>query len=221
VGVPALAHSPRALADALRREGSVKRFARGQTLFIEGDRSARVFMIERGSAIVFCTVPAGRDVVLAVRGPGDVLGDLSALDDGPRFATAVALDEVEAVVAPPSSLVRSLDDVDAVKDLVQTLVDRLREADRRRLEFATRDTLGRVATRLLELAGRFGVSTPEGTVVDLPISQDQLASWCAASRESTVKALGTLRGLGCIATSRRRFVVLDSEALSRYAGDSS
>ncbi|HEY3728140.1 MAG TPA: Crp/Fnr family transcriptional regulator [Solirubrobacteraceae bacterium] len=216
-----LAHPPSALGAAFRRDGTLRRFPRGQALFVEGDRSDRVFMIVRGSAIVFCTVPAGRDVVLAVRGPGEVLGDLSALDDRPRFATAVALDEVEAMVAPRTSLVRSLDDPGAVKELVQTLVDRLREADRRGVEFASRDTLGRVATRLLELADRFGVGTAEGTVVDLPLSQDQLASWCAASRESTVKALGTLRSLGCIATARRRVVVLDGEALRRYSAGSS
>jgi CRP-like cAMP-binding protein len=216
-----LAHPPSALGAVLRRDGALRRFARGQALFVEGDRSDRVFMIERGAAIVFCTVPAGRDVVLAVRGPGEVLGDLSALDDRPRFATAVALEELEALVAPRSSLVRSLDDVAAVRELVQTLVDRLREADHRRLEFATRDTLGRVAIRLLELADRFGHTAEEGTVVDLPLSQDQLASWCGASREATVKALGTLRALGCIATSRRRVVVLDGEALRRHAAATS
>jgi CRP-like cAMP-binding protein len=156
-------------------------------------------------------------VVLAVRGPGDVLGDLSALDDLPRVATAVPLDDVEAVVAPRSTLTRSLTQVDAAQELIQTLADRLREADRLRLEFATRDTLGRVAARLLELTERFGNPGPEGVTVELPLSQDQLASWCGASREATVKALRTLRSLGCIATARRRVVVRDLEALRRYA----
>jgi CRP-like cAMP-binding protein len=176
-----------------------------------------VFILERGSVIVFCTAPAGRDVVLAVRGPGDVLGDLSALDDKPRSATALALDEVEAVVAPRSALTRTLREVGPALELIQTLADRLREADRRGMEFATRDTLGRVAVRLLELTERFGRTTPDGVVIDLPLSQDQLASWCGASRESTVKALRTLRALSTIDTSRRRVVIRDLEALRRHA----
>jgi CRP-like cAMP-binding protein len=195
----------------------VRRFARGETLFVEGDRSDRVFLIDQGWVIVFCTAAAGRDVVLAVRGPGDVLGDLSALDDLPRSATALALDEVDAVVAPRSTLTRTLGDVGAAQELIRTLANRLREADRRRLEFATRDTLGRVAMRLLDLAERFGRPTVDGIVVDLPLSQDQLASWCGASREATVKALGTLRSLGCIATSRRQVVVREVEVLRRQA----
>jgi CRP/FNR family transcriptional regulator, cyclic AMP receptor protein len=203
--VPVPGHPPSAIAAALKREGVARRFSRGQTLFVEGDRSDRVFLIDQGWVIVFCTAAAGRDVVLAVRGPGDVLGDLSALDDLPRSATALALDEVDAVVAPRSTLTRTLGDVGAAQELIQTL------------EFATRDTLGRVAMRLLDLAERFGRPTVDGIVVDLPLSQDQLASWCGASREATVKALGTLRSLGCIATSRRQVVVREVEVLRRQA----
>lgn len=215
--VPETGPTSSALSAELRREGAVRHFPRGQALFVEGDRSDRVFMIERGSVLVFCTAPAGRDVVLAVRGPGDVLGDLSALDDLPRMATAVALDDVDAVVAPRLTLVRALQQVETAQELIQTLADRLREADRRRLEFATQDTLGRVAARLLELAENFGSSSAEGVIVELRLSQDQLASWCGASREATVKALRTLRSLGCIATARRRVVVRDLEALRRHA----
>lgn len=215
--MPVAGQPPTAIGAALKREGVLRRFSRGQALFVEGDRSDRVFLIDQGSVIVFCTAAAGRDVVLAVRGPGDVLGDLSALDDLPRSATALALDDVEAVVAPRSTLTRTLADVEAAQELIQTLANRLREADQRRLEFATRDTLGRVAMRLLDLAERFGRPTVDGVVVELPLSQDQLASWCGASREATVKALGTLRSLGCIATYRRRVVVREVEALRRHA----
>ncbi|MGP0036047.1 MAG: helix-turn-helix domain-containing protein [Solirubrobacteraceae bacterium] len=53
--------------------------------------------------------------------------------------------------------------------------------------------------------------------VELPFSQEQLASWCRASREATVKALAALRALGCIATARRSVVIRDLEALRRHA----
>ena len=72
--------------------------------------------------------------------------------------------------------------------LGERLATRLRDADRKRLQFATLDTLGRVAERLLELSERFGQPTSEGVAVEMPFSQEQLASWCGASREATVKA---------------------------------
>jgi CRP/FNR family transcriptional regulator, cyclic AMP receptor protein len=115
-------------------------------------------------------------------------------------------------------LARALDDVAASRELIRMLAARLRDADRKRLEFAALDTLGRVAWRLLELSERFGHESGGGISVELPLSQEQLAGWCGASRESTVKPLTSLRGLGCITTGRRRVVIRDLEALRRQAG---
>jgi len=205
------------LSVALRREGHTRKFQRGQALFTEGDRAERVFLIERGWVTVTCTAPGGREIVLGLRGPGDMLGELSALDGEPRSATAVTLSEVEAIVVSGSTLMRALDDVAASHELIRMLAARLRDADRKRLEFAALDTLGRVAWRLLELSERFGHESEEGISIELPLSQEQLAAWCGASRESTVKALTSLRGLGYITTGRRRVVIRDLEGLRRQA----
>ena len=205
------------LTSALRREGHTRVFPRGQTLFVEGDGAERVFLIERGRVLLTCTGPGGKEAVLALSGPGEVLGEVSVFDGGPRSGTAVTLEEVEAVVAPASALTRAAQDVETAHELIRILAARLREADRRRLEFTSLDTLGRVAWRLVELGERFGQATPEGIQVELPISQDQLASWCAASREATVKALASLRALGAISTSRGHVLISDRDALLRHA----
>ena len=198
----------------LRSEGRPVRFRRGQALFTEGDLAERVFVIERGSVMLTSTAPSGREIVLGLRGPGDVIGDLSALDSAPRSAGAVAVGEVDTTVAPSSALIRALHDPAIAMDLLRVLANRLRDADRKRLEFAT---LGRVAWRLDELSDRFGEQTADGIEVELPLSQEQLASWCGASREATVKALAALRTLGCIATGRRTVLIRDIEALHRHA----
>jgi CRP/FNR family transcriptional regulator, cyclic AMP receptor protein len=114
-------------------------------------------------------------------------------------------------------LTRALGDPAIAMELLRILAARLRDADRKRLEFAALDTLGRVAWRLEELGERFGEQTSEGIEVELPLSQEQLASWCGASREATVKALAALRTLGCIATGRRSVLIRDAEALHRHA----
>jgi len=74
-----------------------------------------------------------------------------------------------------------------------------------------------VARRLLDLAERFGKETPEGVKVELPLSQEELASWCGASRESTVKALRTLREVGALTTGRRQVTLHDVDGLRRHA----
>ena len=212
------AASGETLSAALRREGRSRTFQRGQALFTEGDRAERVFLIERGWVIITCTAPGGREIVLGLRGPGEMLGELSALDGEPRSASAVTVSEVETIVVSGSALARALDEVEAAREIIRMLAARLRDADRKRLEFAALDTLGRVAWRLLELSERFGDEIAEGISVELPLSQEQLAGWCGASRESTVKALASLRALGCITTGRRHVLIRDVETLRRHAG---
>jgi CRP/FNR family transcriptional regulator, cyclic AMP receptor protein len=218
VRVPSAGSDQNALSAALRGDGRSRTFRRGQVLFTEGDQAARVFLIERGCVLISSMSAEGREIVLGVRGAGDIIGELSALDGEARSATAVAIDDVEAIVAPGVVLTRALEDPVAARELIHVLADRLRDADRKRLQFATLDTLGRVAERLLELSDRFARPTDDGIAIETALSQEQLASWCGASRESTVKALGTLRSLGCITTGRQSLVIRDLEALRRHAG---
>jgi CRP/FNR family cyclic AMP-dependent transcriptional regulator len=217
VPVSAVRCTEELLAGALRSEGRPVRFRRGQALFTQGDRAERVFVIERGSVILTSTASSGREIVLGLRGPGDAIGELSALDLSPRSAGAIAVGQVDATVAPSSALIRALHDTAIAMDLLRVLADRLRDADRKRLEFAALGTLGRVAWRLDELSERFGEQTADGIQVELPLSKEQLASWCGASREATVKALAALRSLGCIATGRRSLLIRDVDALRRHA----
>jgi CRP/FNR family transcriptional regulator, cyclic AMP receptor protein len=206
------------LVAALRLQGVLRHYSRGEVIFSEGDVAERLFVLERGWVLIRSAGPDGREVVLGLRGPGEVLGELSVLDGKPRSATAVAADDAELFATPAAVLEHTLaTDHGATHELLILIADRLREADRRRLEFSTLDTLARVAARLMELAERFGEPVAGGIHVELPLVQEDLARWCGASRESTVKALRTLRDLGVIATARRAVTVRDEHRLRQAA----
>jgi CRP/FNR family transcriptional regulator, cyclic AMP receptor protein len=219
VGVEERAENHDGLSETLRRHGHVRRFRRGQALFTEGDRAERVFLIDRGWVMISCMSAEGREIVLGLRGSGDIIGELSTLDGEARSgeATALAVADVDAIVASGGVLTDALEDPRAARELIGVLATRLRDADRKRLQFATLDTLGRVAERVLELSERFGQPTEDGVAVDMPFSQEQLASWCGASREATVKALAALRSLHCISTGRQSLIIHDMPALRGHA----
>ena len=163
----------------------------------------------------------GREAVLAFRGPGEVLGELSAIDGQPRSAGVIAVDPVERARHPDRRLPRVPGALAAAPSLwiLTRLIARLREADRKRAEFGASDTIGRVAARLVELAADYGRPQPGGGVlIDLPITQEELASWVGSSREGVNKALHTLRGLHWVETERRAITVLDMDALRKRAG---
>jgi CRP/FNR family cyclic AMP-dependent transcriptional regulator len=204
--------------DALLERGVSRRFQRGTTLFHEHDESDRVVVVLEGRLKVYSVTPDGKEVVFAFRNPGDLLGELSAIDGRPRSASVAALEPVEVVFVAAMDFRAFLQRHPRVALLVLEMLSwRLRDADRKRVEFAAYDAVGRVAARLTELCEEHG--TPAGTGVDitLPLSQDELAGWTGSSREAVGKALHTLRELGWVQTGRRRITVLDLEALRRRA----
>lgn len=187
-------------------------------LFQEGDAADRVLVIERGRVKIVSVTLEGREVVLAIRGPGDLLGELAAVDGLPRSAAAVAMEDMEALVVPAPRFAEFLEDHPAVTyRLLQTVVGRLREADRKRVEFGAYDAIGRVAHRLLELAERYGRTAGNGIRIDLPLTQEELAGFTGSSREAVSRALRMLRAAGLVETHRMRITVTDVEGLRDYA----
>ncbi|HUY58241.1 MAG TPA: Crp/Fnr family transcriptional regulator [Solirubrobacteraceae bacterium] len=205
--------------DALLSAGHVRRWSVGEVLFREGDTAGSAIVIVSGLVKIYKLGRDGDELILSLCGPGDLLGEVTAVQGATRSADAVALEAVEAAavaVADLRALLARNPRLTLV--LLELALRRLRLADQRRLEFAAAESLPRVTSRLLELAERFGVAGPDGTLaVDMPISQEELASWAAASRESTARALRTLRELGLIETHRKRMVVLDADGLRQHA----
>jgi CRP-like cAMP-binding protein len=199
--------------------GRVRRWERGEMLVRTGDRVDSATVLLEGSVKVHKTAAAGTEVVLALLGPGDLLGEMSAVGEATRSADATALEAVEGAIIPVPDLRGFLSaHPHAMLALLGMSVGRLHLADVRRIEFATAGSLARVATRLVELAERFGSDSGDGAIeVAIPLTQDELAAWSASSRESTARALHTLRELGVLETHRRRLIVRDLERLRPHA----
>jgi CRP/FNR family transcriptional regulator, cyclic AMP receptor protein len=195
-----------------------RRYPPGVALFHGGDDTGAVLIVRSGQAKVTVPDRDGREVILGFRGPGELLGELSAVDGSTRSASATALEPLVALGLPGDAFRGLLDRRPAVAHaLLGVLALRLREADRQRLEYAAYDVPSRLARRLVELAERFGRPEGEGLEITLALSQGELAGWSSCSREAASKALATLRGLGWIDTRRRHIVVRDIDALRRYA----
>jgi CRP-like cAMP-binding protein len=203
----------------LQERGVVRSFPQGTALFYERQVSDRVMLVLAGRVKIASASEDGKERVLAFRGPGEALGELSAIDGRPRSASVTAVDPVQALVMPAADFRTFLEQNPRVMFfLMQRLIGRLREADRKRVEFGATDTIGRVAARLMELSERYGTRVEEGVRIDLPITQEELASWVGSSREGVNKALNTLKGLHWIDMERRTITVLEEDALRRRAG---
>lgn len=205
--------------DALVRLGRRRRWPPGSSLFLEGESCSTVIIVVEGRVKVFSLTEHGEEIVLAVRGPGALLGEFSAVDGEPRSASVTALEPVSALVVPIAAFIEYLRaHGPAGIALLQMVTAKLRDADRKRVEFAAYDIAARVSRRLLELAERFGEPEGEGVRISVALTQDELAGWVGASREAVAKALRVLRSRGLVRTGRRSMTVLDLDGLRRRAG---
>jgi CRP/FNR family cyclic AMP-dependent transcriptional regulator len=202
--------------ESIRSRSRTRRFPAGSTLMYEGQAGTEVMVLVSGRVKITYLTVEGREAVLDFRGPGELLGEMAVVDGMPRSNTVQAIEAVEALAMPAAdfkALVGSRPTL--ANKLLQHVIRRFRDSDRKLVEFGASHTIGRVAARLVEMVERFGTDTNAGHVIDLPITQEELAGWTGASREAVAKALHSLRELGLISTERRRFTVLDLAGLER------
>jgi CRP/FNR family cyclic AMP-dependent transcriptional regulator len=198
------------LADLLPA-GRLVAFRARDRVFREGEESDHIAIIVRGVVKITASTRSGRQALLGLRGPGEIVGELGVLYGSPRSASVQALDSVTARLISAHDFRRCLaDHPHAMFGLLAAVIARLRESDRRRLEFAGFDVPDRVTLLLAELAGTHGTAAANGTVtIGLRISQEEIAEATGASREAVAKALRLLRQRGLVSTARRKIVVLN------------
>ena len=199
---------------------SVRRtYRRGARLFLEGDNAGEVLIIQRGQIKITVASHDGREVLLDVRGSGEVVGEMALIDNSPRSASASSLTTPTEVLALSVRDFRELvdSDPDFTRALLDEMVRKVRDAAFHQLEFALDDVQGRVARRLLDLDQRFGRMRAGIVRVKAPVTQQEIADWAGVSRQAVVKELSALREQGIVETAGSVMTILDREALVERA----
>ena len=201
---------------ALRTSMETTTVAKGDVLFHEGQLGDRMYIITDGKVKLGRTAPDGRGSILAILGPGELLGELSLFDPGPRTATAIALTDLTALGLGHAALRPWLTGrPEVAESLLQALAQRLRRTNEALADLVFSDVPGRVAKALLELGDKFGQQMPDGVHVTHDMTQEELAQLVGASRETVNKALSEFATRGWIKLESRSVVIIDSERLAR------
>lgn len=203
---------------AIRAEAEVRRFPAGTVIIREGDQSSWVLILTSGRVKIVSVTLGGHEAVLAVRGPGDILGEMAAVEGKPRSASAIAVEPVTALWLAAGTLVRILRDHPGIATvLLKIITARLRYANTRRTEFGDSTAAQRIAGLLVDLVDRYGVPGSDGTLIALRISQSDLAGLAATSREAVTRTLRAMRSDGVISTGRQRLVIRNLDHLRQHA----
>lgn len=216
--VPFLARLEREDRSALLALGRALDFTPRTVLVRQYEPSAHVLFLVHGWTKVTASAANGYEALLALRGPGDIVGESAALTGRPRSATVTALEPVRAVAMERDRFKDFLNRSPAVSfALLGLATDRTRAADRRRLEFASMSVRERFAVLLLDLTRTHGSRTAEGIELSIPLSKQELAGAVGASREMVQRLLKELRDKGAVATGRRTMLIMRPDILRRIA----
>jgi CRP/FNR family transcriptional regulator, cyclic AMP receptor protein len=195
-------------------------FPTGSTVMTADQPGEAVYVILSGSAKVHVIRPDGAEVILAVLGPGEVVGEMSLADSLGRSADVTTL-EVSTFLWMHQTTFRSSVAESAVlaRNLEEIFSRRLRITNARLLSIAALDVSGRVASQLLALAREYGEEAlDEGVQIPIRLTQADLAALVGASRVRVNQALGFFRKRGAISIgANHRITVLDADALAKRA----
>jgi CRP-like cAMP-binding protein len=204
--------------EALLGLGSFRRYAPGEMLMVEGGLDTDVVLLLEGCAKVLVAADDGSTVLLAIRAPGDVVGELAALDGRPRSATVVAARGIRAHVVSGVAFRAFLRErPDVANELQRSVAGKLRAAIRYRIDAVSATVPVRLARTLDSLARSYGRPTAAGLRIDVPLSNADLAALAGLSSASVQRALRALRACGAITTEYRSVLVRDLTVLQSAA----
>jgi CRP-like cAMP-binding protein len=196
----------------------VRWYEKGEPLFSEGDASEFLYTILSGRAKVVKTMPSGKEVILEIFGVGDPIGAVVAYEGRPYPATGIALEKTSCLLVrrgPFFSLLEGHPTL--VRGFLLGLTQRIMELARRIPEVAG----GRVETRFahlfLKLADKMGKPGPEGTIIPMPLSRQDLADLAGTTIETCIRVMSRWGKDGTVRTEKDGFVILDRPALEKLA----
>jgi CRP-like cAMP-binding protein len=211
--VPLFASLPDEELEAFAPLMRERRFPRGSVILMQGDPGDALYVIASGQVKVVLIGEDGREVILSVLGLGSFFGEMALLDNDPRSAHVVAMEEATLLQLRREDFqTRLRSSPDVAIALLRELTHRLRRADDTIGSLALRDVNGRIAHLLLELAEEEG-----GAHITRRLTHATLAQMVGASRETVSRTLRALTNAGAVQVSRKEIKILDPEMLQRLA----
>ena len=205
-----------AAAVSLRASMDSVKIAKGSILFKEGDDGEHLYVIIEGKLKLGTSSGDGRENLLSILGPGEMFGELSLFDPGPRTSTATAVTDAKLLSLSHEKVIPWLKQNPEVSlQLLTRLSQRLRRTNEAVGDLVFSDVPGRVAKALIDLGDRFGKTTPEGLLVNHDLTQEELAQLVGASRETVNKALADFAGRGWLKLDGRSVLIADVDRLSK------
>jgi CRP/FNR family transcriptional regulator, cyclic AMP receptor protein len=188
-----------------------KWFSRRARIFREGESADAVYVLRKGMVKLSSVSDKGRETILHILKPDEVFGEL-LLSEAQRPFTAVALEDSLVTIISKEAFVELLSAVPTVAlNFIRLLSERLTLAEMELADFGHSWSHHRLARVLLQLSEKYGEEVPQGTLINVPLTHEDLANLIGTSRETVTTQLGKFTRLGLLKREARRFIVAKSK----------
>lgn len=187
----------------------VKEFARNETILLEEETNTFMYIILLGKVKVVQTTAGGKEIILAIHQAERFFGELSLIDGKTSSATVMAMEEsLIAIISKENFYALLYSQSKVLENLLHILCSRLRESWKRIHILNFREAPQRMKMLFTILSGENGKNTPEGTIINLKLTHQEMADMAGLTRETVTRVLGQWQKDGLITVSRNRFILL-------------
>ena len=199
-------------------EGLRRRLAPQEILFRQEDPATQCFLVLQGRLKLTLLNENGKEAIIRYLGRGQFTAAVTVMKDGLYPVTATAVKETETIgwtKATMTVLMRRYPDI--AINLLNVILQRIDDVQKRYLEICTEQVAQRIARSLLRLMRAAGSKQPDGIAIDIPLSRQSIADYTGTTLYTVSRTLSTWEKAGWIRTARERIVVTDPHALVSFS----
>ncbi|MCI2229007.1 Crp/Fnr family transcriptional regulator [Polaribacter sp. MSW13] len=193
-----------------------KTVKKGEVLFEEGEHINGVFCIKEGVCKVSKISENGRNQIISLIQPGNLLGERSLISDEASNLKAVALNDMEVCFIPKDEIVKDLEKNSAfAMGVLKDMAKSLKSADNLVVDMAQKTVKQRLAETLLHLHSKFNTDN-EGNI-NIYLSRDDIANIIGTATESAIRLLSDLKKKKIIEFKGKNITILNKDELEKIA----
>jgi CRP/FNR family transcriptional regulator len=194
-----------------------KNLKKGEYIFFEGESGDKFFIIKDGQVKLTKMIKNGDEQILNIFSSNDIIAEIVAFDKGNYPASAITMTDTTVIVFDQSELENLILKHPSIGiKLLREMSGRLRKAQKNVRDLALKDSSARVAGLLIFLSEKYGKTQNDNVVLDISLTQQELASMIGSSRETVSRVLGQFESEDLIKTSRKKIVIYKLDKIKNY-----
>ncbi|MGG5253294.1 Crp/Fnr family transcriptional regulator [Neobacillus sp. SM06] len=193
---------------------------RGTYLFQEGMKAEELYIILSGKVQISKITSDGRELSLRICGANDICGELTLFTDEPKFLLSAKVLETTEVAAIRKDFLETeiFQDSTLAFEFMKWMSDHFRKTQTKFRDLVLNGKRGALFSTLIRMSNSYGVKQKDGILIDLPLTNQELANFCGTSRESTNRILSELKRDQIISIKKGKISILDLQYLKDEIG---